>query len=311
MSVPAGSPEGVGEAGSTRTAREERSQKVWTVLDLLKWTADYFASKGIDTARLDSECLLAHVLGVERMRLYLDFDKPVNEAERAAFRELVRRRGSERVPVAQITGVREFWSLPIRVTADVLTPRPETETLVAAALGLLPDAEAPARLLEIGTGSGAVALALASERPALRITATDVSRAALAVALGNAEVLGLAERIRFTCGDLYTPVQGERFDLVLSNPPYVAESQRGSLPPELAHEPDSALFGGPDGLRVLEPLVRAARAHLVRGGGLAVECAPAQADRVSGWCREAGFLSVTRARDLAGRDRVVAAAGGG
>ena len=100
-----------------RPAGEERRQKTWTVLDLLRWTADYFASKGIDTARLDAECLLAHALGVDRMRLYLDFDKPVTEAERAAFRELVRRRGSERVPVAQITGVREFWSLPIRVTA--------------------------------------------------------------------------------------------------------------------------------------------------------------------------------------------------
>ncbi len=298
-------------AGATRRAREEHSEKVWTVLELLRWTADYFASKGIETARLDAECLLAHVLSVDRLRLYLDFDKPVNEAERAAYRELVRRRGSERVPIAQITGVREFWSLPIRITPAVLSPRPESETLVAAALELLPDPEAPARVLEIGTGSGALALALASERPRLRITATDISPAALAVALGNAEGLGVAERIRFLPGDLFAPVQSERFDLIVSNPPYVAESQRGSLPPELAHEPAAARFGGADGLALLEPLVRAAREHLEAGGGLAVECAPPQADRVAGWCREAGFHSVTKRRDLAGRDRVVAARGGG
>jgi len=294
-----------------RPAGEERRQKTWTVLDLLRWTADYFASKGIDTARLDAECLLAHALGVDRMRLYLDFDKPVTDAERATYRALVQRRGSERIPVAQITGVREFWSLPVRVTPAVLVPRPETEMLVAAALELLPDAEAPARVLEIGTGSGAVALALASERPTLRVTATDICPEALAVAVGNAEALGVAERIRFVAGDLYTPVENERFDLIVSNPPYVTDSRRGSLPPELSHEPEIALFGGPDGLAVLEPLVRGGPAHLEAGGGLALECDPAQADRVSGWCGEAGFHSVTKRRDLAGRDRVVAARGSG
>lgn len=290
---------------------ESAEQKVWTVLDLLRWTIDYFASKGIDTPRLDAECLLAHALGVERIRLYLDFDKPVTEAERSTFRKLVQRRGFERVPVAQITGVREFWSLPICVTPAVLVPRPETELLVAVALELLSDAEAPARVLEIGTGSGAVAVTLASERPALRITATDVSSEALSVAVGNAEALGVAGRIRFLAGDLYAPVEDERFDLIVSNPPYVSDSRRGSLPPELSHEPETALFAGADGLAVLEPLVRAGAAHLVAGGGVALECDPAQADRVSGWCGEAGFHSVTKRRDLAGHDRVVAAKGGG
>ena len=285
--------------------------KVWTVLDLLRWTVDYFASKGIETPRLDAECLLAHALGVERIRLYLDFDKPVTEAERATFRQLVRQRGFERVPVAQITGVREFWSLPIGVTPAVLVPRPETELLVAVALELLSDVEAPARVLEVGTGSGAVALALASERPALRIPATDVSPEALAVAAGNAEALGVAGRIRFVAGDLYSPVEDERFDLIVSNPPYVSDSRRGSLPPELSHEPETALFAGADGLVVLEPLVRAGAAHLEAGAGFALECDPAQADRVSGWCDEAGFHSVTKRRDLAGHDRVVAAKGGG
>ena len=133
-------------------------------MGLLKWTTGHFTERGIETARLDAECLLAHALGTDRLRLYLDFEKPVTEAERACFRELVRRRGGERIPVAQLLGRREFWSLPLRVSRDVLAPRPETETLVEAALELLP-AAAEARVLELGTGSGAVALALAGSAP--------------------------------------------------------------------------------------------------------------------------------------------------
>jgi release factor glutamine methyltransferase len=235
----------------------------------------------------------------------------VGESERATFRELVRRRANDRVPVAQITGAKEFWSLDLRVTADVLTPRPDTETLVSAALALLPDPQAEARILDIGTGSGAVALALASERPRAEVVATDVSAAALAVARGNAERCGLGSRVELRQGALFEPVAGERFDLVVSNPPYLAEAERASLAPELAHEPDAALFAGPQGLELLEPLVRHCREVLAQAGGLALECAPAQADTVAGWCREAGLLSVTKYRDLAGRDRVVAARGGG
>ena len=124
------------------------------MLELLRWTTEHFAARGIESARLDAECLLAHALGVPRLRLYLDFEKPVLEGERAGFRELVRRRAGERVPVSQLLGEREFWSMPLRVTPDVLTPRPETETLVAAALDLLPEGKS-LRILEIGTGSGA------------------------------------------------------------------------------------------------------------------------------------------------------------
>jgi release factor glutamine methyltransferase len=279
----------------------------WTVLELLRWTAQHFSALGIETARLDAECLLAFALGVDRMRLYLDFDKPVNGAERDAFRELVRRRGSARVPVAQLVGRREFWSLPLRVTPDVLVPRPETEALVAAALELLPADRKGASVLDIGTGSGAVALAIASERPHARLTATDVSPAALEIARRNAEELGLADRIRLVEGDAFAPVAGERFDLVVSNPPYVAETQRGSLPPELAHEPERALFGGPDGLRVLREIASGVAAALVPGGGVALEIAPEQASRVAGWYREAGLLDVSTRRDLAGRPRVVSA----
>jgi len=292
-------------------AAGERSSGSWTILELLRWTTGHFAERGIPGARLDAECLLACALGVERVRLYIDYDKPVNEAERARFRELVRRRAGERVPVAQLTGVKEFWSLPLAVGPQVLTPRPETETLVQAALEQLPDREAEARVLDVGTGCGAVALALARERPRARITATDLSEAALALARSNAEALGLSERVRFLQGASFEPVAGERFELVVSNPPYVAESRRSELPPELAHEPATALFAGPDGLRVLRELVRGAGAVLAPGGALALELAPDQASAVAGWCRQAGLLEVTGHRDLAGRPRVVTARRGG
>jgi release factor glutamine methyltransferase len=279
----------------------------WTVLDLLRWTTSHFADRGIETARLDAECLLAHALGVDRLRLYLDFEKPVTATERAAFRELVRLRGGQRVPVAQLLGHREFWSLSLAVSRDVLVPRPETETLVEAALDLLP-ADREVRVLDLGTGSGAIALAIAVERPQARVTATDISPAALELARRNADELHMAQRIQCLQGSLFEPVAGHRFDLVVSNPPYVAESQRAALPPELPHEPPEALFAGPDGTDVLRPLVAGVGEVLAPGGALAVELSPEQAPRVADWCREQGLLDVTERRDLAGRVRVVTAA---
>lgn len=282
------------------------SEGSWTVLRLLRWTTSHFAGLGIESPRLDAECLLAAALGVDRMRLYLDFEKPVSESERGVFRELVRRRGGARVPVAQILGRKEFWSLPLLVTPDVLVPRPETETLVAAALDLLPEGR-PADVLDIGTGSGAVALAIARERPLARVVATDISDAALEIARRNADELGMAERIRLARGDGFAAVEDQSFDLIVSNPPYVAESQRGSLPPELAHEPEVALFAGSDGLRVLGQLAAGVASRLRPEGGFAVELAPEQAPTVAGWCRDAGLLDVRTRRDLAGRPRVVEA----
>jgi release factor glutamine methyltransferase len=275
----------------------------WTVLELLRWTTDHFAARGIEGARLDAECLLAHALGVPRLRLYLDFEKPVLPAERAIFRELVRRRASERVPVSLLVGEREFWSLPIRVSEAVLTPRPETETLVARALDLLPEGKS-LRVLEIGTGSGAVALALAQERPRIELTATDLSQEALKVAQENAERLDLASRIRWLEGDALDPVEGESFDLVVSNPPYVAERERAALPPELAHEPDLALFGGEDGTRLLRRIASGVGRVLAVGGWLALEHGPTQGAVVAGFCREAGLVEITTRRDLAERPRV-------
>jgi release factor glutamine methyltransferase len=291
-------------------SKELPKEKVWTLLDLLRWTTEHFAKQGIESARLDAECLLAFALGVDRLRLYVDFDKPLGPAERAGFRELVRRRADERVPVSQLIGRREFWSLPLAVTKDVLTPRPETETLIETALELAPGLDSEMAILDVGTGSGAIALALASERPKARVTATDVSPAALAVARGNAERLGFESRVRFVEGDLFAPVAGERFDLVVSNPPYLSDAPGTARAPELAHEPSVALYAPEQGYAVLRELARGVADHLLPGGGFAFEVSPEQGERVAGWCREAGLLDVALRRDLARRVRVVSGRAG-
>ena len=301
-------------AAPTPSSPEARREKSWTVLELLTWTTDYFRRAGIDTARLDAEVLLAHALETERLRLYIDYEKPVLPEERDRYRALVQRRAQERVPVSQLLGEREFWSLAFKVTSDVLTPRPETETLVEWALSKqapapgsdVPDSQSRPRSLAIGTGSGAIALSLATELPHANLTATDLSSAALQIARENADVLRMEERIRFVEGDLFDPVAKEKFDLIVSNPPYVARKDAESLPPELSHEPEMALFSGADGLDVIRRLVAEAGDHLVAGGWLGIELSPEQADDVERELEKAGFSDVERRFDLAERARVVA-----
>jgi release factor glutamine methyltransferase len=227
--------------------------------------------------------------------------------ERDRFRALVQRRATLRVPVSQLLGEREFWSLRFKVSSDVLTPRPETETLVEAALAKLPDRDTRARILDLGTGSGAIALSIASERPQAEITATDLSKAALQIAAENADDLQARERIRLLEGDLFEPVESERFDLIVSNPPYVARDDEATLPPELAHEPEMALFGGSDGLEVIRRLITEAGDHLSPGGWLLIELAPMQVETVEQILAAAGFEDVERRFDLAKRPRVVGA----
>ena len=301
MNEPSG---GAGPASADAAARgEERS---WSVLELLRWTSEHFASKGIESARLDAECLLAAALGTDRLALYVDFEKPVSPDERTRFRELVVRRARDRVPVSLLLGEKEFWSMTLRVTPDVLTPRPDTETLVEAGLARLPDAEAAYRILDIGTGSGAIALALAKERPRASVTATDISAAALQIARVNADQLHIGESVRFLEGELYAPVQGERFDLIVSNPPYLARTSAAGLPPELEHEPEQALFAGDDGYGVLNPLIAGAGEALAPGGWLAVEVGDGQASTVAGLFANAGMIEMKILRDLGGHQRVVA-----
>ncbi len=294
-------------AASAESKTSRGGERVWTVLELLRWTTDYFARSGIDTARLDAEILLAHALESDRLRLYVDYEKPVLAKERDRFRALVQRRAAERVPVSLLLGQREFWSLPFRVTGDVLTPRPETETLVEAALSKVSEAESTVRILDVGTGSGAIALSLASELPHADITATDLSSPALQIAAENADHLHMGERIRFLAGDLFEPVASERFDLVISNPPYVARDDAASLPPELSHEPDMALFAGADGLEVIRRLVAEAGNHLSPGGWLLFELSPEQIETVETELAGAGFSEIERRFDLARLPRVVGA----
>ena len=217
----------------------------------------------------------------------------------------MRRRADERVPVAQLTGRKEFWSLAFEVSPEVLIPRPETETLVAWLLDALPDREAELDVLDVGTGSGAIAVALATELPKARFTASDVSEAALALAERNAEAHGVAGRIRFVPGDGFAPVAGLRFDAVLANPPYVAERDAAGLAPELRHEPRAALFAGPEGTDLLRRLAGEVGDHLAPGGRAAFEVGSDQADAVAAWLSAGGLREVAVRRDLAGRQRIV------
>jgi release factor glutamine methyltransferase len=252
---------------------------------------------GVDTPRLDAEVLLAHVLGVDRAALVIDRDRAVQGAAVRAFQGAVRRRAFDREPVAYITGVKGFRHIELQVDPRVLIPRPETETLVEAAVEILPQG---ARVVDVGAGSGAIALALKDERPDLDVTGTDVSADALEVARANAARLGLA--VAFAQADLLAGV-GE-FDAVVSNPPYVEDG--AELAPEIVrHEPSLALRAGPDGLHVLRALVPAAAA--MGAEVLAVEMGAGQAAEVEELARAAGFAHSERRADLAGIDRVVVA----
>jgi release factor glutamine methyltransferase len=256
------------------------------------------AAAGCETPRLDAEVLLAAAMGLDRTALFMDPRREVTGPAVRSFQDAVRRRSAGREPVAYITGTRGFRHIELAVDARVLVPRPETELLVEIGVELVAEG---ARVADVGTGSGAVALALASERPDLRVVATDVSADALAVARANAARLGLGEVV-FAEGDLLAGV-GE-VDAVLSNPPYVAEGERASLAPEITrHEPPGALFAGADGLDVIRRLVPAAAAAGARL--LAIELGEGQAPAVAALMEQAGFAAVQARRDLAGIERVV------
>ena len=257
------------------------------------------AAAGSDTPRLDAEVLLADALGVDRSALFTHPEREVKGPAVRAFQNAVRRRSAGREPVAYITGRRGFRHLDLAVDGRVLVPRPETELLVEVGIELLAQG---ARVVDVGTGSGAIALALAQERPDLEVVATDVSRDALDVARANSTRLGLDAAVTFLEGDLLAGAG--RVDAVLSNPPYVAERERATLAPEITrHEPPGALFAGEDGLDVVSRLVPAAADAGARL--LAIELGEGQADAVARLMRDAGFEETHARRDLAGIERVV------
>lgn len=263
---------------------------MFTVAELLVRTTPYLETKGVASPRLDGELLLAEVLGLDgRIGLYTHPERPVEPDELDRYRALVARRG-RREPVAHLLGRRTFRRLTLTVTADVLIPRPETEHLVERALAV-----APATLLDVGTGSGAVALAVADEAPGTRVAGTDTSAAALAVARAN----GLADARE---ADLVVPGP---WAAIVANPPYVPDGDAASLAPELGFEPAGALFGGPDGLEVIRRLLAVAPAELEPGGLLALEVGAGQAPAVAALMAGAGLVDVGTDRDLAGHERVV------
>jgi|WetSurMetagenome_2_1015567.scaffolds.fasta_scaffold40268_2 release factor glutamine methyltransferase len=250
----------------------------WTVLRVLQWTAEYFGRKGIEQPRAGAEVLLAHVLGMERIQLYLNFDRPLAQDELASYRELIRRRAA-REPTQYITGRQEFWSLEFSVTPDVLIPRPETELLVEKALELVRDSSK--RVLDLGTGSGAIAIALAHACKTVQVVATDYSWAALQVARGNATRHHVNERIALVASDLFDGFSssGPLFDVIISNPPYIGEEEYRHLAPEInCYEPRTALLAGPLGLAFIRRIIGEAPAYLKRGGSLLVEIGAGQAE---------------------------------
>jgi len=276
--------------------------EAWTPLKLIGWTQGYFARQGVDAPRLTAELLLARALGCDRVRLYLDFDKLLGEAELASFREMVRRRaGGE--PTAYLTGRKEFLGRPFRTDPRALVPRPETELVAEAALAALPDGGAA---LDLCTGSGCIAVSLALGRKGARVTAVEISREALALARENA--LALGAEVDLLEGDLYAPLPaGERFHVVVSNPPYVPSGELAGLSREVQREPRLALDGGPDGLDVLRRVVAGAPAVLLPGGTLVAEMHESHADALPRLCLEAGFARAEAHRDLAGLPRYVLA----
>jgi release factor glutamine methyltransferase len=312
------------------------------LIDFLRLAGDHLRSKGIESHRLDAELLMSEALGLTRVELYTNYERPLAKDEVDRFRDLLRRRAA-REPLAYIVGTREFWSLELLVDRRVLIPRPETETLVEVAVDACtgrfdsqneptryeadpiseadgaevapqPNAarasKAPstARVLDVGTGSGAIAVALAVELPGVRVVASDESAATLEVAPRNAERHGVAERIEFRCGDLFATVdEGELFDVIVSNPPYCKDDEVAQMEPEVKDwEPRRALFGGPDGMRETNRIIDGAPRHLTADGWLILEVGT-QAGAVRDALTKTGWREIRSIRDLAGTERVLAA----
>ena len=286
------------------------SSEPWTVLRLINWTKDFFDRKGVDDARLSAEVLLGHVLGCPRVQLYARFDRLVEPDRLAAYRELVQRAGGGE-PVAYLIGSREFYSLSLLVTPDVLIPRPETELLVDEALRSAKGLPSPT-LWDACTGSGCVAVAAAKYEARLSVLATDISEPALKVAQANAERHGVSDRVRLVRADLldWPADAGElaQVDVITANPPYVAAGEMAGLPPSVRREPEIALCSGPTGLEAISRIVADAPDRLKPGGLLAMEIALGQADKAYALLKGQGrYAEIAFRKDSAGIDRVVVA----
>lgn len=279
----------------------EKQAETWTVLKVLDWTKGYLADKGVENARLESEWLLCAVLGLDRMGLYVNFDKPLTEAELTSFRGMVARR-AKREPLQYILGSQEFMGLEFDVLPGVLIPRHDTEVLVTA---LIQRAGEQSRILDIGVGSGCIAVALARALPQAEVVGVDNSPEALVLAQQNAARLGV--RITLFAGSLFEPFPGQKFDLIVSNPPYIPTTDLETLQPEVRDfEPIQALDGGPDGLDFYQRITQAAPAYLKPGGWLLFEVGVNQAEPVQKLFTRAGkFADLFTVKDHNLIERVV------
>ena len=286
----------------------QNSLEPWTVRRILEWTTAHLSKHGSESPRLDAEILLAHARNCKRIELYTRFEEVLTEEQRAVMRELVQRRAKAE-PVAYLVGHREFYGLPFRVTGDVLIPRPDTETLVMELLTLAKPVASP-RILDVGTGSGCIAVAIAANLKSANITAIEISEPAFAIAKENAEANNVGDQIAFLLGGGFSPLPaGAEFDFIVSNPPYVAEGELDQLQPDVRlHEPKGALVSGADGLALIRILVQEAPNYLVPGGGLLLELAPEQSGAVEALMKSDGrYENVRILKDLAGLSRVAAA----
>jgi release factor glutamine methyltransferase len=282
----------------------------WTIIKLIRWATSYLKSRDIDSPRATGEILLAHALGVKRIDLYLNYDQPLITEELNAFKILLKRR-IRREPVAYILGGKEFWSMDLKITRDVLIPRPETECLVEVALDLLSKipAQQSQRILDLGTGSGAIVLALASQHPRHVYFASDIYRGAAELANRNADRHGLSDRIHFLVGDWLMPIHPEKsgFEMILSNPPYIPSQVIGKLQPEIyLFEPHMALNGDRDGLSCFRKIIDTAHKYLKPHGVIILEIGHDQKDDVYKLVSDCGFYDhFNHTKDYGGHDRVV------
>lgn len=286
--------------------------EAWTTLKVLEWTTSRFSRAGIPSPRLEAQVLLAHTLACDRVQLYTSFDKPLRAEELATYRALIQRRLAGE-PVAYLVNEQEFWSLPFYVDARVLIPRRDTETVIEVILDQIEDRDAPLRIADIATGSGAIAVTLARELPAALVVATDVSGEAARIAADNAARNGVEDRVEVRAGDLLAPVVDEApFDVLVSNPPYIPSADIAGLSPEVRCEPRGALDGGADGLDLVRRIIAGAGERIRPGGLLVLEHGFDQAEQIAQLIADTGvFEPVSLRRDLAGNPRVTHARRGG
>lgn len=288
----------------------EKSRDVWTINSLLTWTVNYFKSKGISSARLDAEVLLAHVLGQKRIYLYVHFDEPMEKNELAKFREYVAKR-AKHIPVAQIIGQREFMGLDFKVTKDTLIPRPDTEILVENVITKVKEEFKDRNsydIVDIGTGSGAIILSLLNFLEKANGFTVDISPKAIEVAKENAQNLQVSDRCTFFVGDLFTPFVNKTFDVIVSNPPYIPKEDIEGLEIDVKdYEPLSALTDNGDGLSFYKRLFSQGQEYLNDKGLIAVEVGIHQAEVVKEIAKNHNWKNIEIIKDYAGIDRVVLA----